>query len=56
MEEVLFRRPFALRGEHREGGLGLLIVSRILQLHDSSIELVRVRQRGAVFRFALAAA
>ena len=56
MEDVLFRRPFALRGEHREGGLGLLIVSRILQLHGSTIELVRVPQRGAVFRFALAAA
>ncbi|WP_332855894.1 HAMP domain-containing sensor histidine kinase [Duganella sp. S19_KUP01_CR8] len=56
MEDVLFRRPFALRGEHREGGLGLLIVSRILQLHDSTIELVRMPQRGAVFRFALAMA
>jgi signal transduction histidine kinase len=56
MREVLFRRPFALRGERREGGLGLLIVSRIMQLHDSKIELVSMPHLGAVFRFALAAA
>jgi signal transduction histidine kinase len=53
MQEVLFRRPFALRGERREGGLGLLIVSRVLQLHGSRIELLSEPQRGAVFRFAL---
>lgn len=53
MQEVLFRRPFALRGERREGGLGLLIVSRVLQLHGSKIELLSEPQRGAVFRFAL---
>jgi signal transduction histidine kinase len=56
MRQVLFRRPFALRGEHRQGGLGLLIVSRILQLHGSGIELITMEHRGAVFRFALASA
>lgn len=62
MRDVLFRRPFALRGERREGGLGLLIVNRIMQLHGGSIELVdaaelaRLPRQGAVFRFALPAA
>jgi signal transduction histidine kinase len=62
MRDVLFRRPFALRGERREGGLGLLIVSRIMQLHGGDIELVdpadlaRRSPQGAVFRFALPAA
>ncbi len=61
MREVLFRRPFALRGERREGGLGLLIVNRIMQLHGSRIDLVdaaelaRLPRPGAVFRFALPA-
>lgn len=35
------------------GGLGLLIVRRILQLHNSDIQLERLPERGAVFRFAL---
>jgi signal transduction histidine kinase len=62
MRDVLFRRPFALRGERREGGLGLLIVSRIMQLHGGGIELVdpaelaRQPRQGAVLRFALPAA
>ena len=62
MRDVLFRRPFALRGERREGGLGLLIVNRIMQLHGSRIELVdaaelaRLPRQGAVFRFTLPAA
>jgi len=33
----------------------LLVVHRILQLHDSTIELLQLPGRGAVFRFALAA-
>ena len=49
----LFRAPAALgarRGEN--GGLGLLIVQRIVQLHGRRIEL-RDSARGALFVFAL---
>jgi len=54
--ENLFRRPFAHVGERRAGGLGLLIVHRILQLHQSKIELLSVPGRGATFCFELALA
>ncbi|MYM24618.1 HAMP domain-containing protein [Duganella sp. FT135W] len=56
MRESLFRRPVALQGEYRVGGLGLLTVNRILQLHRSKIELVSEEGLGAVFRFTLDAA
>ncbi|NYE59352.1 signal transduction histidine kinase [Duganella sp. 1224] len=56
MRENLFRRPVALQGEYRVGGLGLLTVNRILQLHHSKIELVSEPGTGAVFCFTLAAA
>ncbi|MYM82109.1 HAMP domain-containing protein [Duganella sp. FT50W] len=56
MRENLFRRPVALQGEYRVGGLGLLTVNRILQLHHSKIELVSEPGVGAVFRFTLDAA
>jgi signal transduction histidine kinase len=56
MRDNLFRRPVALQGEYRVGGLGLLTVNRILQLHHSSIELVSEPDLGAVFRFTLDAA
>ncbi|WP_419735988.1 sensor histidine kinase [Pseudomonas sp. COR18] len=52
----LFRRPFNQDGDRRSGGLGLLIVRRILQLHDSQIRLLSVPGKGAVFCFELAAA
>jgi signal transduction histidine kinase len=55
LRENLFRRPVALQGEYRVGGLGLLTVNRILQLHRSKIELASEGQ-GAVFRFTLEAA
>jgi signal transduction histidine kinase len=57
LRDVLFRRPPALGGERREdsGGLGLLIVRRILELHDSRIERVDSTV-GATFRFRLEAA
>lgn len=54
--EKLFRRPFSQGTDGRNGGLGLLIVQRILQLHGSSIELRSEAGKGAVFCFALQAA
>lgn len=56
LRDNLFRRPVALQGEYRVGGLGLLTVNRILQLHHSKIELVSEPGLGAVFRFTLDAA
>lgn len=56
LRDNLFRRPVALQGEYRVGGLGLLTVNRILQLHRSTIELASAPGEGAVFRFALDAA
>ncbi|WP_144114104.1 sensor histidine kinase [Paraburkholderia sp. BCC1886] len=60
--EALFERPFSASGAHRGGGLGLLIVRRMLQLHDSRIRLVErdatgkagtIDTPGATFRFEL---
>jgi signal transduction histidine kinase len=53
--ETLFRRPSASGGERRRGsgGLGLLVVHRILALHGRAIELVSADARGTVFRFEL---
>ncbi len=55
LRENLFQRPSALEkprtGEAR-GGLGLMIVSRMLQLHGGDIQLVDART-GACFRFSL---
>ncbi|CAN7577962.1 HAMP domain-containing sensor histidine kinase [Pseudorhodoferax sp. LjRoot39] len=54
LQPVLFTRPaFASSGE-RGGGLGLMIVRRILLLHGSDIRLEPRAGAGAVFRFALA--
>nr|WP_242702469.1 ATP-binding protein [Achromobacter sp. SD115] len=53
----LFTRASALnRGPADGGGLGLVIVQRILQLHHSEIRLVDHAGSGAVFQFDLAAA
>ncbi|MDH1178845.1 HAMP domain-containing histidine kinase [Achromobacter mucicolens] len=53
----LFTRASALnRGPSEGGGLGLVIVQRILQLHQSEIRLVDDAEGGAVFQFELAAA
>jgi signal transduction histidine kinase len=50
----LFVRPwFGSEARGERGGLGLLIVQRILQLHGSAIGLVSAPGRGAVFRFQL---
>ncbi|MEN4922428.1 HAMP domain-containing sensor histidine kinase [Achromobacter spanius] len=51
----LFTRASALnRGPGDGGGLGLVIVQRILQLHQSEIRLVEQAGSGAVFQFDLA--
>lgn len=50
----LFIRPSILNNARRHaGGLGLMIVKRILQLHGSDIQLVDQPQSGACFRFAV---
>lgn len=51
--ESLFRRPFSQAGDRRSGGLGLLIVRRILQLHGCQIHLVSAPGKGATFCFEL---
>ncbi|ACC74504.1 HAMP domain-containing sensor histidine kinase [Paraburkholderia phymatum] len=48
----LFQRAFTSGGAHR-GGLGLLIVQRMLQLHDSQIRLVQREGAGTAFCFEL---
>jgi signal transduction histidine kinase len=50
----LFARPSIQTGARDSGGgLGLVIVRRILQLHGSDIRLVQQPDSGAVFRFRL---
>jgi signal transduction histidine kinase len=51
--EGLFERPFNASGAHRGGGLGLLIVQRMLQLHRSQIRLLDRDGTGTAFRFEL---
>lgn len=53
LREGLFLRAFTIGGARRDGGLGLRIVHRILQLHGRSIELVERPGHGATFRFCL---
>ncbi|MGQ7863355.1 ATP-binding protein [Pseudomonas sp. 32A] len=53
LREGLFLRAFTIGGARRDGGLGLRIVHRILQLHGCEIRLVEVAGRGATFRFSL---
>ncbi len=53
LREGLFLRPFNIGGARRDGGLGLRIVHRILQLHGLEIQLVDRPGRGATFRFSL---
>jgi signal transduction histidine kinase len=52
LRESIFNRPFPSGGAHRGGGLGLLIVQRMLQLNGSQIRLVDTPV-GATLRFAL---
>lgn len=57
LQKNLFARPsFKTGGRESAGGLGLVIVQRILQLHDSDIRLLRQADRGAVFQFHLSTA
>ncbi|MGC6387974.1 ATP-binding protein [Ewingella sp. S1.OA.A_B6] len=50
----LFERPSILsNSRHRAGGLGLMIVRRILQLHGSDIHLVEQPHQGACFQFSV---
>lgn len=57
LRQGLFTRASALRRTANEsGGLGLVIVQRMLQLNGSDIELVDRDDVGAVFRFDLMAA
>lgn len=52
----LFVRPLFSSSGGRAGGLGLVIVRRILQLHGSDIVLARSNPQGSVFSFDLAGA
>jgi signal transduction histidine kinase len=58
VQRTLFQRPSVLAGDdsRERGGLGLLIVHRILALHGGSIDLQSEPGKGAVFRFRLDAA
>jgi signal transduction histidine kinase len=50
----LFKRPSSLGPDRSDrGGLGLLIVQRLLQLHASEIRLLEQADKGAVFEFEL---
>jgi len=54
LRDGLFTRASGWRRDARHsGGLGLIIVQRILQLHGGEVSLAEVVDRGAVFRFML---
>ena len=54
LRNTLFKRSSPLhRADQNRGGLGLLIVHRILQLHHSNIRLIDQAGAGTVFRFEL---
>lgn len=55
LRDILFSRPSPFSGKElgARGGLGLLIVRRILQLHESDIEWSETPGGGATFSFAL---
>ncbi len=53
LREGLFLRPFNIGGARRDGGLGLRIVQRILQLHGREIRLLDVPGQGATLVFSL---
>lgn len=52
LKDSLFVRPSILStNKHRTGGLGLMIVRSILQLHSSDIILIEQSKPGACFQF-----
>ena len=53
LRAALFTRPMFSSAGGRSGGLGLVIVQRILQLHGSDIRLLPRPEKGAVFSFLL---
>ena len=53
LRDGLFQRPFSVGGARRDGGLGLRIVHRILELHGRGIALLDIPGQGACFRFSL---
>ncbi|MDB5731516.1 MAG: periplasmic sensor signal transduction histidine kinase [Variovorax sp.] len=53
LQPALFARPAFSSSGGRSGGLGLVIVRRILQLHGSDIRLLPQSGKGAVFSFQL---
>lgn len=54
LREQLFVRPMFSSDGGRSGGLGLVIVKRILQLHGSDVVLSQRAGKGGVFSFGLA--
>ena len=57
VRQGLFTRASALqRLPGSGGGLGLIIVQRMLQLHGSEVRLIEAAQTGTIFRFNLQAA
>lgn len=53
LRTAIFTRPMFSSAGGRSGGLGLVIVKRILQLHGSDIRLLPRVDKGAVFSFLL---
>lgn len=54
LQANLFVRPSILStNKHRAGGLGLMIVRRILQLHGGDIQLLERSSKGACFQFSV---
>ena len=55
LRQGLFTRASSLHQNRQGGGLGLVIVQRILQLHQSEIRLVDQQEPGSTFLFVLPA-
>lgn len=54
LRDALFQRPLSSGGlRYSTGGLGLLIVKRMLELHGGDIALIAQQRQGACFRLSL---